>query len=123
MVTRLATQQSLFRRFAPYGFTLCIGDLDWFRYKNKGLRANRKPFAVFIVSAKLCRLCRLIKRQPVRNTWNVFDMVFITILSFEIIFCRENFISPTAGDIDCNLPLSYLPKDDKKPLIFFLSPT
>ena len=33
----------------------------------KGLRVNRKPFAVFIVSTKLCRLRRLIKRQPVRN--------------------------------------------------------
>ena len=67
MVTRLATQQSLFRRFAPYGFTLYIGISGGFRYKNTGLRFNRKPFAVFIVSAKLCRLCRLIKRQPVRN--------------------------------------------------------
>ena len=33
----------------------------------KGLRFARKPFAVFIVSTKLCRLLRLIKQQPVRN--------------------------------------------------------
>ncbi len=67
MVTRLATQQSLFRRFAPYGFTLYIGDLDWFRYKKGACEQIASPFAVFIVSAKLCRLRRLIKRQPVRN--------------------------------------------------------
>ena len=70
MVTRLATRQSLFRRVAPYGFTLYIGNSGRFRYKQaqkKGLRVNRKPFAVFIVSTKLCRLRRLVKRQPVRN--------------------------------------------------------
>ncbi len=39
MVTRLATQQSLFRRFAPYGFTLYIGETDRFRYKQAQKRA------------------------------------------------------------------------------------
>ena len=49
-----------------------------------------------------------------------FNVVFIAVLSFEIIFCRENFISITAGDIDCNLPLFYLLKDDKKAADNFL---
>ena len=45
---------------------------------------------------------------------NVFNVVFITVLSFEIIFCREHFISLTAGGIDYNLSLFNLLKDDKK---------
>lgn len=32
-------QQSLFRRLAPYGFTLYIGDSDRFRYKQAQKRA------------------------------------------------------------------------------------
>ena len=48
------------------------------------------------------------------NVFNNFTAPSFIVLSFEIIFCRENFISITAGDIDCNLSLFYLLKDDKK---------
>lgn len=48
MVTRLATQQSLFRRFAPYGFTLYIGKSEEIKYNKKRL----KPARIYIKSSE-----------------------------------------------------------------------
>ena len=69
----------------------------------------------FALAGGLCSLKKhRLRRSKTNEDWNVFNVVFITVLSFEIIFCRENFISITAGDIDCNLSLFYLLKDNKK---------
>ena len=58
--------------------------------KRKGLAVfSRKPFVVFIVSIKLYRLCKPIKRFPVRNN-GVFH-IFCFLLSCD--FCLSAFQS------------------------------
>lgn len=62
-----------------------------------------------------------LRRSKTNEYLNVFNVVFITVLSFEIIFVVKFYI--VQGDIDCNFSLFNLPKDDKKAADIFLSPT
>ena len=71
MVTRLATQQSLFRRFAPYGFTFLYRHSDWFRHK-KGLANKSQALCLFIYRKPSCYVrCQILSAAFItRRFWS-----------------------------------------------------